>query len=112
MNAIFQAKKMYEARGLNFEQDLGHYLTQGIVVSQPDRFLMAKPVRKEIGEKDWHPETPDCWHVHIAIGKGCLRWFFEQAPFFLPFVSFSRSKCRDGGKMLRVYPTEKLKRIA
>lgn len=112
MNAIFQAKKMYEDKGLNFEQDLGYYLTQGVVVSEHDRFLMAKPVRKEIGEKDWHPEKPDCWHVHVAVGKGYLKWFFEQAPFHLPFISFSRFKSRDDGRMEHVYPIERFKRFA
>lgn len=110
MNALFTAKAMYEARGLNFEQDLGYYLTNGIVISQPDRFLMAKPVSKDKGEADWHPEKPDAWYVHMAVGKDCLRWFLQQAPFRLPYLAWSRSKDEDG--KLRIYSTERFERLA
>jgi hypothetical protein len=110
MHALFTAKAMYEARGLNFEQDLGYYLTNGIVISQPDRFIMAKPIRKEVGEKDWHPEHADSWYVHFAVGKDCLRWFLKQAPYRLPFLAWSRNK-GDEAK-LRIYPTARFERIA
>lgn len=109
MHALFTAKAMYEARGLNFEQDLGYYLTNGIVISQPDRFLMAKPIRKEVGEKDWHPEKPDCWWVHMAVGRGCLQWFLRQAPIRLPFLAWARDKSNNNSP--RVYATERFEKI-
>jgi hypothetical protein len=70
LSPIEQAKAYYQSKGWSFEQDLGFYLCHGYVFSTPDRLLLAKPVRKEIGEADWHPSQPDCWYVHYAAGKG------------------------------------------
>ena len=109
MNAIFQAKEMYRGAGLNFEQDLGHYLTNGYVVSEPDRFIMFKPVRKDMGERDWHPVNPDTWYVHVAVGKNALKYFLSLAPYELPYLAWSR--LRDAKNSFRVYSKERFARL-
>ena len=103
MSPIEQAKAYYQSKGWSFEQDLGFYLCHGYVFSTPDRLLLAKPVRKEIGEADWHPSEPDCWYVHYAAGKGALQWFVGQAPFFLPYLGWTRNKGYN--RIFRAYPT-------
>lgn len=106
MNPIEEAKSHYKSKGWSFEQDLGFYLCHGYVFSTPDRLLLAKPVRKDVGESDWHPDSPDCWYVHYAAGKGVLSWFVAQAPYSLPFMGWMRNKgCNDG---FRAYPTNLL----
>ena len=97
MSPIEQAKSYYQSKGWSFEQDLGFYLCHGYVFSTPDRLLLAKPVRKEIGESDWHPSNPDCWYVHYAAGKNTLNWFVAQAPFFLPYMGWMRNKGENKG---------------
>lgn len=106
MSPVAEAKAYYISRGWNFEQDLGFYLLNGYVFSTPDRFLMAKPVRKNIGEADWHPECPDCWYVHYAGGKDCLDWFVNRAPYMLPFIGWTRNKGKNQG--FRAYPSSLL----
>lgn len=103
MSPIEQAKAYYQSRGWSFEQDLGYYLCHGYVFSTPDRLLLAKPVRKDVGQEDWHPDTPDCWYVHYAAGRNALEWFVAQAPYFLPYMGWTRNKGRND--RFRAYPT-------
>ena len=107
MTPIEQAKAHYVKHGLNFEQDLGYYLVNAYVVAAPDRFMMFKPVRAEIGEADWFPAQPDAWYVHYAAGKRCLEWFLGQAPFFLPKIAWMRDKGLKAQR-LAVYDTVRL----
>lgn len=109
MKAINQAAAIYAKAGFSFEQSLGWYLLHGVVISTPDRFLMAKAVRKEVGESDWNPDNPDCWYVAIAVGKGCLKWFLEQAPFRLPYLAWARMKAK--GNPVRIYRAERFARL-
>jgi hypothetical protein len=106
LNPIEEAKDYYKSKGWSFEQDLGFYLCQGYVFSTPNRLLLAKPVRKDVGESDWHPEHPDCWYVHYAAGKDALSWFVAQAPYSLPFMGWMRNKGSNDG--FRAYPTNLL----
>jgi len=100
---------MYAKLGLDFERDLGFYLTNGVVFSLPDRFIMGKQIEKDKGDDQWNPANPDCWYVHFAVGKNCLRWFVDQAPVKLPFLAWRRLK---GTKQaMRVYPTESFQRF-
>lgn len=110
MNAIMEAKQLYTRYGLDFERDLGFYLAHGLVVSRPDRFLMAKMISKNEGDDSWNPQAPDCWYVHCAVGKGALEWFLLQAPVRMPFLSWRRFK--DGKNSLRTYRTEQFERFA
>lgn len=107
MSPIEQAKAHYVKHGLNFEQDLGHYLVNAYVIASPSRFMMFKPIRYSIGEPDWFPANPDAWYVHFAFGKGCLEWFLNQAPFPLPKIAWMRDKGLKA-QQLAVYDARRL----
>tara|TARA_R110000868_G_scaffold1088_2_gene8325 strand:+ start:394 stop:735 length:342 start_codon:yes stop_codon:yes gene_type:complete len=106
LNPIEEAKDYYKSKGWSFEQDLGFYLCHGYVFCTPDRVLLFKPIRKDIGESDWHPDEPDCWYVHFAVGKDALSWFMDKSPHYLPFIAWARDKGSNG--KLRVYETNRL----
>jgi hypothetical protein len=110
MTALLEAKQMYARLGLNFERDLGFYLTNGVVFSLPDRFLMAKQIEKDAGDDQWNPANPNCWYVHCAVGKNALRWFLDQAPVKLPFLAWRRLK-NFPHNPLRIFPTEQFARF-
>lgn len=108
MNAILEARKLYAEHGLDFERDLGFYLTNGVVVSRPDRFIMAKPIVSKDGDDSWNDEKADCWYVHCAVGRGALEWFLMQAPFRLPFIAWRRFKNKNNP--LKIFSTSKFER--
>jgi len=110
MNAIMQAKALYEKEGRNFEERLGWYLVNGLVVSREDRFLMAKPIDSSVGEYDWSPDKPDTWYVEVAVGKNALEWFLLQAPYRLPKLAWRRFKQRES--KLKYYNTEQFERFS
>ena len=110
MNAILEAKQLYHRHGLNFERDLGFYLTNGVVISRSDKFIMAKPIVAKEGDDCWNPANPDCWWVQIAVGNKSIAWFLEQAPFKLPLVSFKRSK--DRTQKNRIYSVNRISRLS
>lgn len=111
MNAIAEAKALYMVRGLNFEERLGWYLMNGIVITRPDRFVMAKPIRSSVGDDDWQAgDAADCWYVECAVGKGCLEWFLLQAPYRLPRLAWRRVK--DKENRLKFYDTATFERLA
>ena len=70
MNAIMEAKQLYARYGLDFERDLGFYMTNGVVISRPDRFIMAKPIVAAEGENCWNPAecymTGRCWPTNVS----------------------------------------------
>ncbi len=110
MSAIEEAREMFKANGLDFDEQLGWYLEHGLVVSTPDRFLMAKPIRSWVGDDDWDAPDADCWYVHAAVGKNCLEWFVMQAPYRLPKLAWRRIK--DPLNRLRCYNTSTFERLA
>ena len=110
MNAILEARQLYERHGLDFERDLGFYLTNGLVVSRPDRFLMAKLIEKDMGDDSWNSKNPNTWYVHVAVGKGALEWFLMQAPVRMPYLAWRRFK--NGKNDLRIYETDRFERFA
>lgn len=110
MNAIMEARQLYAEHGLDFERDLGFYLTNGVVCSRPDRFIMAKPIVASEGSNCWGPQTPDCWYVHCAVGRGALKWFLLQAPFRLPLLAWRRFKKPNGP--LHVYSTNRFESLS
>lgn len=109
MNAIIEARQLYSEHGLDFERDLGFYLTNGVVVSRPDRFIMAKPIVAAEGADSWNPPKPDCWYVHCAVGRSALDWFLPQAPFRLPLLAWRRFK--NLGNPLRIYSTRRFEAL-
>jgi hypothetical protein len=110
LSAIVAARSLFNEHGQDFEQQLGWYLTRGVVVSTPDRFIMAKPIRADRGDDEWGVKDADAWYVHVAVGDGALRWFLSQAPFALPKLAWRRVK--DPANRLRVYPTSSFARHA
>ena len=110
MTALLEAKQMYARLGQDFERDLGFYLTNGVVFSLPDRFLMAKQMDTRLGDEIWNPTTANSWYVHCAVGKNCLRWFLDQAPVKFPYLAWRRMK-NPAKNNLRIYPTEQFARF-
>ena len=110
MNAIQEAKELYKKHNLSFERDLCFYLQHGVVISRPDRFLMAKLINSSLGNDDqWNPLNPDCWLVQCAVGRGSLEWFLLQAPLRMPKSAFRRYKDRQN--KLKVYNTNTFERL-
>ncbi len=73
------------------------YAQNGVVVSNPVCFAMAKAV--EINHKH-------CWYVDTAVGK--LGEILRAMPFRLPYVAFQRGK---RGNKLKIYPTSSILRL-
>ena len=103
MSALLAARSLFENHGQNFEEQLGWYLGRGVVISLPDRFIMAKPINASRGDDEWDVRDADAWYVHVAVGANCLGWFMRQAPFRLPLLAWRRRK--DPKNRLRVYPS-------
>lgn len=61
----------------NMAADLLYYLRDGHVFASPTHML--------IGER-----VGDGWHIHVAIGTGCLKKFCELMPYWLPYVGWAR----------------------
>jgi hypothetical protein len=100
---VERAAAVYEKEpcARSFKEDLEAHLLNGLVVSTPELFLMARPVchaatREEI-INPWFNSFRyfDCWHLYLYSGD--MMSAFKQAGYKLPLVSFER---RNG---LRVY---------
>jgi hypothetical protein len=81
-----------------FERLLGQCLAQGAhVVSFPDIFVIAYPVRWTKGNMIHSIRNGDTWFVHLAAvtDRSPRRWatverFMELAPYPLPFIAWQR----------------------
>jgi hypothetical protein len=93
---VSAAMKVYETEHCprTFEKDLELHLRHGLVYSDNDVFVAARPVYREwpkilITDPSWYTAGPgDCWHVYLCAGM--MRKLFWLAPFPLPWVSFER----------------------
>ena len=73
-----QLQELYRlCPGRSWPNDLEHYLRHGYVFASPTHLL--------IGER-----IGDGWHIHVAIGTGCLKKFCELMPYWLPYVGWAR----------------------
>lgn len=106
MNALIEAKSLYEKSELNFEADLGLYLANGYVISSPERFIMFKPISKSIGDSAWNVTDPDCWYVHCAVGSGLWN-LVKEMPYYLPFTAWRRS-WKQKVSRVRFYSTDRI----
>ena len=104
-----EAKKLYQDHNLDFERDLSFYLVNGVVISRPDYFIMAKAIDSRLGEASWHPQAPDCWYVACAVGRKTLAWFLSQAPYQLPLIAWKRFKSLNNP--LKIYSAERFARL-
>lgn len=97
--AIDQARATFAAGGVrDFEADLQDHLAHGYVYALPCLLLMAKAVLLDDGRA--------VWLVHHAIGP--MTQLCGLMPFPLPWIAFKRRY----DNRLRVYPTERLLRMA
>lgn len=109
MTPIEQARDKWESepRWLDFNLALWHHLEFGVVISDPNVFLLARPVEKDapyeqIDDPGFIFHKPDAWFVYCAAGPGSLARFLACEPFPLPFFGW----CRRGHN--RFYEREKL----
>ena len=96
MTPVEQVRRLYRLHpSMSFEQDLTAHFERGYVVSTPQAFGMARPVRR-----DWTPgrlnnpwdveplESADCWFLWVLAGDLAVaaRWL----PCELPWLGFAR----------------------
>jgi len=100
----------------DFWADVNQHLLHGYVLSFPQLFAMARPVRRDAEER-WlacipHPfVNPDTWLVWSAAGH--LDLLLSLLPYDLPYLAFHRgSSRRRGPQPLRVYPTQRVRALA
>jgi len=110
MKPVYEAKKLALELGVCFEKELVTHLSHGIVVSLPDRFIMARPIQLSLGDEVLDPPQPDCWLITCAIGKKCLLWFNDQLPMKLPYMAWRRHN--DKSNRFRCYNVRSLERLA
>ena len=90
--------------------DLEYYLKFGYVFCAPDRFLLAREIKREDGGKSYVPPGHgDCWYVHMAVGENSIPWFIKQAPYMRQWVGWARGFKR-GNNTINYYSFERLKR--
>ena len=103
-----QARELYRQPGVvrTFEEDYCFYLEVGIVLDEPELFVMTRPVVKAAREEEikanwvFDIEECDCWHFHVYAGN--LRAIMKWSSWALPWVSFER---KNG---LIFLPTERI----
>lgn len=92
--AIDRVREIARQKGDDFEAMLADYLRDGIVVSNPEAFIMARPITIE---------GRPVWFIKAAAGN--LQLLVRMLPTFRPWVMFDRSK---GHKRPRVYSSKRL----
>lgn len=108
MRAIEQAKQLALEMGVSFEQELAMHLAYGVVVSNDDRFGMARPVLLAAPD-DYHSQNPDCWLITCVVGRDCLPWFMTILPYQLPYFGWRRHY--DKTNRFRCYNAAALERL-
>ena len=89
---------MYARNGRDLNRDLSDYLDFGYVIKTPERLILARPIDSS-DWKNWKPAKADAWFVQIAVGRGALDWFKQQAPFPLPFAAWFRGLKRPDDRL-------------
>lgn len=108
--AIQQAAELYEQNGLVLSRDLEYYLKFGYVFCTPERLLFAQEIKLADKGASWtNPGEGDTWFVQLAVGKNCIPWFINQAPYPRKWVAWFR-QFKDPGGRLHFHDFEKLKR--
>lgn len=82
MNAYERATILYDKfPGVSgsLEEDLLWHSRHAYAHVTPEYVILARADREG-----------DCWHIFLAVGKGCMAEFFRLAPFPLAYVSFDR----------------------
>jgi hypothetical protein len=78
---------------VDFETAVWIHAFQGLLISNPRVFLMARPVSTRWSSNDFDDpmriasrDEADCWHVYLAAGR--LPELMRLAPYPLPFLSY------------------------
>lgn len=96
MTAYDTAKKMYESKGLDLDDEILAYSKYAYAYFSPTHLILA-----QLHETHWY--------VQIAVGKNALVFFLELMPkeSYRPLVEFARGL---RSKTVKHYNTEKLRK--
>jgi hypothetical protein len=106
-----RAKWDSEPRWLDFNTALWHHLQDGVAISTPNVFLLARPVRKDAPYEQiddpshvFSREAADCWFIYAAASASpeSIRQFIACEPFPLPYFGWYKHS------RLRFVPRDKL----
>jgi hypothetical protein len=86
--------------GVNFAEDLSHYLLNGVVIVRPDLFGIAQVI--DLAPEGTTPPEP-AWFVRMAVGD--LRELVAELPFYLPKICFCRRN--DDGQVMKKYSLDR-----
>tara|TARA_R110002126_G_scaffold98511_3_gene229369 strand:+ start:186 stop:569 length:384 start_codon:yes stop_codon:yes gene_type:complete len=93
-----------------FFQELHNYMIGGLVISNPQYFMMAKPIKKSIdAHGQWFPEDADTWYIRWVAGQGCIKEMMDSL-HPLPNLMFRRITPK-GETNLRLYSWDKMYKI-
>jgi len=89
----------------DFFKEMHNYLIGGLVISNPQVFMMLKPID---GASDphgqWYVKNPDTWYVRWVAGQSQLKAMMDNVNP-LPFVMFRRITV-NGETKVRTYKWE------
>jgi len=99
---------------ISWEELIAHFFCFGVVISTPDAFILARPMRADDSDTEHlrlsrlqSPPDADCWNVWLAAGRlTTLLALHDQRP--LPWISF----CRRGEDRIRRVEFARLARHA
>jgi len=113
---IWTAKEAYEACDPPYSWDtmLEAHLSQGYCCSTPSYFICARPVDKDaLPELQLNPtyrfplQHCNAWFVYMVAGDA-IPSLWTVYPHDLPWVMFYRLNSNQ----LRIYPTERIRRLS
>lgn len=115
MRAIEEAALLYDSRQACLADDLTFFLKYGHIICEPDRLLVWKEARREdlrAGrlQEICPPGQGDTWYVHLAVGRGLLRWFFAQAPGPMQWLAWHRGFKPSSNNAIKFHSFQQLKR--
>jgi hypothetical protein len=84
---------------VSFEADVAEYLANGVVISMPSCFGLARVIKA--------PDTGEpAWFVRMAAGR--LDELLYRLPYYLPKICF----CRKNDGRMRCYSLERVIKLA
>ena len=109
---IARVRALYDAEDnpkRKFGADLAWHLRYGYVYSDPDTFIMARPVERarpdEFQKLGAEFLNSDCWFVWMVAGKKPLKRFIDLAPQAYEWVAWTNRRTAE----VRIYRMAKVK---
>jgi hypothetical protein len=103
-----QVVSLYENKS-EFFKEMHNYLIGGLVISNPQLFMMLKPIDGSADPQgQWYVKNPDTWYVRWVAGQGQLKAMMDNVSP-LPFVMFRRIT-PNGDTKIRTYKWETMYR--